>query len=67
MAKKRRARKAEAKATAEAKARRADPRHFPQMLYQHEKRDDEDVLLTRTVRDPVELKEALSQGWKEKP
>lgn len=46
-------------AAKEAKARRADPKEFPQALVKGEG----EGRTTRIVLDPVELKEALAEGW----
>lgn len=54
-----------AAATANAKARRImDPSRFPQMLY---KRPPTGNDASRVVKDPVELQEALAEGWREEP
>jgi hypothetical protein len=58
--------------TVNAKARRADPREYPRMLYKHritkhEDGTEQDELLTLTVPDPVEHQAALADEWKERP
>jgi hypothetical protein len=45
-------------ALARAKARRADPREFPKMLYRAER----EMLV---VADPAEQKECEAEGWRE--